>query len=372
MTGCSIMNGDEYGPMTGLSTRAMPRSKKPLLKYALLAICIVASGAAFSQDIHFTQFFTNPLILNPAQTGDFNGNYRIGFNFKGEWPWAIGTTPYNYHTESPYVDFSFLENKLRSGWMGIGINFLNDEAGDGMLTYRRFTLSYAYHQAFDKNHRYVLSVGAGASYILRSVDFSKFYFNDQWVENEGFNTNINSNEPIQRQSFGMFDLGAGINFGGQITQALKLNVGFSMLHINRPMDNFYADAERLGFRFQPTAGIEYKINQKFTLSVNGYYGYEKAAAEGLVSCMLEYGIINKKTSQPDNSVYFGATYRIADALAPLAGYQFKKTRILLSYDITLSQLVNPAKANGGPEISIVHVGSFTREFNDKKVYCPRF
>jgi hypothetical protein len=35
-------------------------------------------------------------------------------------------------------------------------------------------------------------------------------------------------------------------------------------------------------------------------------------------------------------------------------------------------LVNPAKANGGPEISIVHVGSFTKEFNDKKVYCPRF
>ena len=59
-------------------------------------------------------------------------------------------------------------------------------------------------------------------------------------------------------------------------------------------------------------------------------------------------------------------------LAPLAGYQFKKTRLLLSYDITLSQLVNPAKANGGPEISIVHVGSFTKEFNDKKVYCPRF
>ncbi len=338
----------------------------------MLLCCVVLSVQSFSQDIHFTQFFTNPLILNPAQTGNFNGNYRVGFNFKGEWPWAIGTTPYNYHTETPYVDFSFLENKLRSGWMGIGFNFLNDEAGDGMLTYRRFTLSYAYHQAFDKNHRYVLSVGASASYILRSVDFAKFYFNDQWVENEGFNTNINSNEPIQRQSFGMFDLAAGLNMGAQITQAFKLSVGFSMLHINRPLDNFYADGERLGFRFQPTAGIEYKINEKLTLTVDGYYGYEKAAEEGLISAMIEYGILNKKTSQPDNSVYLGACYRIKDALAPLAGYQFKKTRLLLSYDITLSQLVNPAKANGGPEISIVHVGNFTREFNDKKVYCPRF
>jgi type IX secretion system PorP/SprF family membrane protein len=339
---------------------------------ATVLFCLLGF-ATFAQDIHFTQFYTNPLILNPAQTGNFNGNYRVGFNFKGEWPWAIGpATPYNYHTETPYVDFSFLENKITSGWMGIGFNFLNDEAGDGMLTYRRFTLSYAYHQAFDKDHRYVLSAGAGVCYIIRSVDFSKFYFNDQWVENEGFNTNISSNEPIQRQSFGMFDFNAGINFGGQVTRALKINAGFSMLHINRPKDNFYADAERLGFRYQPSAGIEYKINDKLTLTVDGYYGYEKAAEEGLISAMIEYGFVNRKTSIIDNSVYLGATYRILDALAPVAGYQIKKTRLLLSYDITLSQLLNPAKANGGPEISIVHVGSFTREFNNKKVYCPRF
>ena len=326
-----------------------------------------------AQDIHFTQFFTNPLILNPAQTGNFNGNFRVGFNFRGEWPWAIGnSSPYNYHTETPYVDFSFGENKITSGWMGIGANFLNDEAGDGRLTYRRFSLSYAYHQGFDKEHRYVLSVGANASYIIRSIDFSKLYFNDQWVAEEGFNTNINPNEPIVRQSFGMFDLSAGLNFGAQISQKFKLDVGFSMLHINMPRDNFYADAERLGFRYQPTAGIQYNINDRLTLTANAYYGYEKQASEGLISAMLEYGLINRKTSVADNSVYFGLCYRINDALAPIAGYQIKKTRLLLSYDITLSQLLNPARANGVPEISLVHVGSFTREYNGKKVYCPRF
>lgn len=330
-------------------------------------------SSAESQDIHFTQFFTNPLILNPAQTGNFNGNYRVGFNFKGEWPWAIGgSTPYNYHTESASVDFSFLESKLKQSWMGIGANFLNDEAGDGKLTYRRFSLSYAYHQGFDKEQRYVLSAGANVSYIIRSVDFSKFYFNDQWVEDEGFNTNINPNEPIIRQSFGMFDLSAGLNFAAQVTQAFKFNVGFSMLHINRPRDNFYADAERLGLRYQPTAGIIYNINEKLTLTVDGYYGYEKQASEGLISVMLEYGFINKKTSIADNSIYFGVSYRIKDAVAPLVGYQIKRTRLLLSYDVTVSQLLNPAKANGGPEISLVHVGSFKREFNGKKVFCPRF
>jgi hypothetical protein len=70
--------------------------------------------------------------------------------------------------------------------------------------------------------------------------------------------------------------------------------------------------------------------------------------------------------------YLGAYYRIKDALAPMAGYRFKQTRLLLSYDVTLSKLIGPAKGNGGPELSIVHVGSFKRTFNGKKEYCPQF
>lgn len=360
--------------MKGRQIKRFPHNvfKSPPLKAWIILLCSFSGFRSFSQDIHFTQFFTNPLILNPAQTGNFNGNYRVGFNFKGEWPWAISSTVYTYHTEAPYVDFSFGENKIKTGWMGIGLNFLNDEAGDGVLTYRRLSLSYAYHQSFDKDHRYILSAGAIVSYINRSVDFSKFYFNDQWVEDQGFDFSLNPNEPILRQSFSSWDLGAGINFGAQISQQIKLDVGFSMLHINRPYDNFYNDGERLGYRYQANAGIKYDINEKISLTVNGYDGYEKQAAEGLFGAMLEYGIMNKKTSVADNSLYFGAYYRWGDAVAPLFGYQVKRMRLLLSYDITVSNLVTPSKANGGPELSVVYVGSFTREFSGKKVYCPKF
>jgi hypothetical protein len=63
---------------------------------------------------------------------------------------------------------------------------------------------------------------------------------------------------------------------------------------------------------------------------------------------------------------------VKDALSPLVGYQFRQTRLLFNYDITLSRLARPSKANGGPEISIVHVGAWERSFNGKKVHCPRF
>ncbi len=333
----------------------------------LFALCSLNA-----QDIHFTQFFTNPLILNPAQTGNFAGNYRIGFNFKAQWPWAISSTTYNYHTESPYFDLSFGEKAIKTGWMGLGFNFVNDEAGDGILTYRKFTLSYAYHQSFEKEHRYILSVGIAGSYVVRSVDFLKFYFNDQWVEDMGFNTAINSNEPFNKSSFGMWDVGAGLNFGAQPLEPLHLDFGFSMLHINRPKVLFYNESERMGFRYQATAGGRYDFSDRISLSLNAYYGYEKRASEIKIGSMVGYGLYQYNKSGTDHVLYFGAYYRIKDALAPLVGYQFKKTRLLLSYDVVLSKLIFPGKANGGPEISIVHVGGWSKEFNGKKVYCPRF
>lgn len=347
---------------------------KALVKYAF-AFCIAVNcqlSTVNCQDIHFTQFFTNPLVLNPAQTGNYEGNYRVGFNFKAQWPFAITNTIYNYHTESPFIDFSFGERKLKNSWFGLGAHFVNDQAGDGRLLYRRFGLSGAYHQAFDKDHRYVLSTGVGFSYIIRSVDFSKFYFNNQWVQDDGFNTSLPNSEPVQQESFQMIDLTAGINFAAQVHNQVKLDFGFSMLHLNRPKHSFLGTTERLGLRYQASVGVKYDVNERISITANAYYGHEKKAQEIVAGAMLAYGFYERRSSSATNTLFFGLYYRGKDALAPLAGYQFKTTRILLSYDVTLSRLVSASKANGGPEISLVHTGSFFKHFGNKKVYCPDF
>lgn len=341
---------------------------------ALISFCIAVNCQPLTvncQDVHYTQFFTNPLILNPAQTGYYDGNYRIGFNFKAQWPWATSQAVYNYHTESPYVDFSFGERKIKVGWFGWGFSFLNDEAGDGRLTYRRFSTSLAYHQAFDKNHRYLLSLGFAASYIIRSVDFSKFYFNNQWVDDEGFNLSLNSAEPWQKETFGMIDLNAGLNFGAQVNDMVKLDFGFSMLHINRPRHTFYNQNERLGLRYQTNAGTGLKLSDRITLDVNAYYTYQKKASEIIFGSLFGYGFYENR-ARLNHTLYTGIYYRVKDALTPVVGYRYKTFRFLLSYDITLSQLVTPARGNGGPELSLVYVGSWHRQYNGKKVYCPRF
>ncbi|MES2621224.1 MAG: PorP/SprF family type IX secretion system membrane protein [Bacteroidota bacterium] len=349
--------------------------RNPVLKMVLV-FCIAVNcqlSTVNAQDIHFTQFFTNPLIINPAHTGYYDGNYRIGLNFKAQWPWAISNTTYNYHTETPYVDVSFGERKIKVGWMGIGFHFLNDEAGDGSLTYRRFGLSYAYHQALDKEHRYILSAGAAVTYSIRSVDFTKFYFNNQWVEDEGFDFALNSNEPVERSSFTMIDVSAGLNFGGQIHEQVKLDLGVSMLHLNRPKHTFFENDERLGFRYQASAGLKYDINDNFSVNVNGYYGYEKKASEIITGAMLGYSPTLNRSAELNHTFYIGGYYRVKDAFSPIAGYRFKGLRVLFNYDVVLSRLQKPGRANGGPEFSIVYVGKWGGDrYNGEKVYCPKF
>jgi hypothetical protein len=38
-----------------------------------------------AQDIHFSQFHKNPLVINPANTGFYNGTHRAGISYKTQW-----------------------------------------------------------------------------------------------------------------------------------------------------------------------------------------------------------------------------------------------------------------------------------------------
>jgi hypothetical protein len=171
----------------------------------------------------------------------------------------------------------------------------------------------------------------------------------------------------------MIDLGAGLNFGGQIHEQVKLELGASMLHINRPKHTFFDNSERLGLRYQGSAGVKYNINENFELNIHGYYAYEKKASEIIVGAMGGYSFASSGTYEKDHTIYLGAYYRVKDALSPIAGYRFKGLRVLFNYDVVLSRLIKPGRANGGPEFSVVYVGRWGGDrYSGEKIYCPRF
>ncbi len=345
----------------------------PLFIWILLFMSIHLVQTSQAQDLHFSQYFANPISYNPANTGFFDGSYRLGVNHKQQWPWAIEGKLLNYNTSAAYVDFSFLDKKINDlDWAGIGVNFISDQAGDGTLTANKGYLSMAYHKGLDRDHRHFLSLGFSLGYVHRSVDFGQLYFNNQWVDRVGFDLSLPSQESYFKEKTGYIDFGIGLQGKNQISDKFGLSYGFSFLHLTRPKESFYQQSNRLGIRTLVQVATDYKINNVLDLSTSFYFTTQKKAKEILFASLLGVNF-QKNPNLRQSKVYLGASYRFNDALSPIFGYQYHRTRILLNYDINLSSLSRASKGNGGFELSIVQIGLFKKKKNfNYKTHCPSF
>src|SRR5690242_12887659 len=60
----------------------------------LMQAALFHPGKAGAQDIHFSQFYENALLRNPALTGIFTGDYKAGVNYRSQW----GNISYPFQT----------------------------------------------------------------------------------------------------------------------------------------------------------------------------------------------------------------------------------------------------------------------------------
>jgi len=102
---------------------------------------------ANGQDIHFSQFYASPLNLNPALTGDFNGNIRLAANHRNQW--ASVTVP--YLSSSFSFDVRNWSDQLNGDAIGLGLLAMHDQSGDGNFTNVKLQGSIAYHKKLEKN-----------------------------------------------------------------------------------------------------------------------------------------------------------------------------------------------------------------------------
>src|SRR6187551_3479348 len=105
---------------------------KNLKIFFLFFSSIIGMQHAFGQDLHFSQFFNNPLLTNPANTGFIpDADYRLGASYRNQYS-NIMTVPYK--TMSIYGDAQVFRDRIETGWMGFGGVILRDVAGSGSLT----------------------------------------------------------------------------------------------------------------------------------------------------------------------------------------------------------------------------------------------
>jgi type IX secretion system PorP/SprF family membrane protein len=327
-----------------------------------MMLLAVTAGYGYAQDLHFSQYFNTPMLVNPANTG-FNPDYdfRVGGNYRSQWA-NVGNP---YKTMSLWGDTKLFTDKFEDGWMGVGVSLLKDVAGSGSLSSTSGFATVAYHQMLGYNS--LLSGGFGLGFVSKKIDISKLTFDNQW-NGKFFDITIPANEPFSYSQTSYLDLQMGLNYAYFASENVYFNAGVSIMHINTPRESFFdptvSDA-RLERRYTAFVNSNIKIQNLWIFNPNIYVSKMGSAWETVVGFNANRDLSGDGVSQ----LILGLYYRNNDALIPMVGYQVNDMKFTVNYDATVSSLGSINGTRGAYEISIVKSGVFPSSAG-RAVKCP--
>ncbi|GAB1447636.1 MAG: PorP/SprF family type IX secretion system membrane protein [Bacteroidetes bacterium] len=334
---------------------------KKTLQVSLLFLAVHGSSV-FAQDPQFSQFYANPIYINPAFAGTQTVG-RIVTNVRQQWPgipgsFRTGTISYDEH-------FDAING-------GFGVQAMFDEQGIGTLRTVSLNLMYSYQIPITRKFTMRAAVQAGIT--QKSVDFSKLTWYDQIVLATGF---------VNPPSEGVYLQGGNLNpsiyltnFAAGITGYSKnFYFGLAAHNIFEPTQDFFAtaDVERPNIiprRFTGNVGLVIPLVE----SRNPKY-QSNLYPNVVVKSQRQFQQLNLGLYASRGSFLAGLYYRAnmqnSDAAIILLGIRTPKVRIGYSYDATLSE-ARPGAANS-------HEVSFAFELNKKvrkktvrAMRCPDF
>jgi len=316
----------------------------------MVKLCITAVFACFfctnvfGQDPEFTQFYANPLYLNPAFAGTAHCP-RLSLNHRNQWPGISGS----FMTSSASYD-QYVEGL--SG--GIGLLVWNDRAGEGTLNTMNVSGMYAYQ--IPVNRRFSIKAGIQATWAQKRVDWSKLTFGDMIDARRGF---VYTTNEVQRDKpTNYVDFSAGV-----LGYSEKYFVGFAVNHLTQPDESVIQGVSPLPRKYTFHAGAMIPLQSKgepASLSPNI-----------LIQKQQDFLQINFGMYFTKGPIVGGLWYRNADSFIALIGFQAGILKFGYSYDITVSKLTNTTA--GSHEFSTgFQFDCKPRKKRFRTISCPSF
>jgi len=321
---------------------------------AVLGLLLITAKSFAQTDPHFSQYYANPLYLNPALTGVIDGDYRATVNFKQQWS-ALNSS---FLTGGASFDMAPKKN------FAFGATILNQRAGDLDFNYLSALVSGSYRLRFGNEGLQMVSFGLQAGIINRSFDFSQARFGNQFNPITGYDGGMMSGETLSSQSSLVPDVNAGIMFfDGDPDKGVNVFLGASAAHLTRPMDRFSGTNSRIPVRFTAHGGARIKASALLDIVPNALFMYQGNTNE------VSLGAYAQLNVNPSANILFGGNYRNKDAAIAFVGLQLKNMVFGLSYDVNTSSFNRASNSNGGLELSISLIGR--NGIIGPNFFCPR-
>jgi type IX secretion system PorP/SprF family membrane protein len=343
-------------------------NKKSKILSASLRRLLITSGILLlisqirAQDVHFTMYNSCPLLLNPANTGVFIGDWRVGINFRNQWG-AID--PFNTEMVS-YDSKLYLFNQD----FGAGAYVIFDQAGSSSLNTVRVFGSLRYSREINKNF---VNLGIQLGYVHQRLGGNQTYPDQYNRDNGNFNPDLPSNEPYAGEKHAYLDVNMGLSWKKSIN-LFEPELGISIFHLNSPNQSFFGGVDKLPLRFVINSNVKTKLSDEFYVTPSILYNRQKEATETMIGTNLGMNVLGNKSTVKEifAGIYLrNGIFDKSDAVCVLAGTSIRRLEIALSYDITMSHLKTVTNNRSAFEISIIY-RSISTVLNSYSIPCERY
>jgi type IX secretion system PorP/SprF family membrane protein len=318
-------------------------------KLVLLVMLAMITGFSYAQDPEFSQFFASPLYLNPAFAGSVRCP-RIVLNYRDQWPNMPGT----------FVTYAVSYDQYVSSFNGgLGLLVWKDDAGSGTMKTTNISGIYAYQ--LNVNREFTINAGFQASYMQKSLDWSKLTFGDQIDPRYGF---VYTTQEIQNRSSNSFlDLSAGV-----VGYTSEFYGGIAVNHLTQPSEGFIVMTTPLPMKITAHIGAyipldDSRRNSSF-ISPNLLVQFQQSFQQYNFGLYVAHGPLT-------GGLWYRFSPTNGDAIIAMVGLQADMFKFGYSYDITVSGLAN--YSGGAHEVSLGYqFDCHPRKRRFHTLKCPAF
>lgn len=323
-------------------------------KTILCVLLLMMMGRAWAQDPSFSQFFSSPLNVNPAQTANINADWRLISNFRDQWlgpasPYRTGTISY---------DRKIMQDKMpgvsEGNVWGIGAMLMYDHAMAGVVrsTYASLNVSYNLKLMEGNINTHRLGIGFAGIFGHRRVDYTRVDFEEQFT-GWGFNTNMPTGEAALSNMKPYMSMAVGLVYNIR-SEKSNFDLGASAFHVNRPRQTFLENENQyLAMRKVAHANYERFINERTVVMANAIYQGQSQANYYSVGAAIGHYVGNGQEAMINGGLWYWSN----NAVIPYVGLSYKDFQVGFSYDLTVMKLNQATRKPNTFELSLILRGT---------------
>ncbi len=325
----------------------------------ILLLAVAGMQGVNAQDVGFSQFYANPLYLNPAFAGSKVAP-RIALSYRAQWPGLVSA----FSTVSASYD-----QYINDMHGGIGAILLSDRQGDhGMLNTNMLAAMYSFRFQVHEDIFVNLALQAGVVNMNLNWDPNIMRWPDQIDANCGW-INLTSATPPDNRSKFYPDFAAGAMIYGPAWYA-----GFAAHHLNQPSQGFYAE-DRVPMKFTANAGGLINLSEERRRQSSLGLGTPVISPNFIYQYQGGFHYFNYGLYLDWMPFLVGAWFRHSttnvDAFIFMVGAQHDHFKVGYSYDVTLSEMGNSTL--GSHELTVgILLPVPEQKHKIKAIRCPSF